>query len=358
MSPAKVVLIGPESTGKTRLAGDLAARYGVPWSEEHARAYVERHASALTYADVDPIGRGQRAGEDAAIARAGRERAPLVVLDTDLVSTAVYSRHYYGDCPAWIEAEAGRRLGDLYLLHHPDVEWVADGHNRAAPERREELFARFEAALRALRARVSPVRGSWEERRRLAVEAIDTLLATPPRSRGATLSPGGRPMDEKTRAELVREIRDFLDAAWPRAAEGEAAITERRLQLAAAVLMVSVVRADLESRQDEHRVLGGALARALDLGEEEAALVARAAEEALDRGVPFAGVLTRLARECTLPQKRLLVESLWRIAYADAELAGHEEYLVRKIAGQLDLSTADLVETKVRAREAFLREDL
>ena len=50
--------------------------------------------------------------------------------------------------------------------------------------------------------------------------------------------------------------------------------------------------------------------------------------------------------------------SPWRIAFADAELAGHEEYLVRKIANQLGLSTADLVETKVRAREEFLRDGL
>ena len=57
-------------------------------------------------------------------------------------------------------------------------------------------------------------------------------------------------------------------------------------------------------------------------------------------------------------QKRQLVESLWRIAFADAELATHEEYLVRKIAGQLGLSTADLVETKIRAREDFLKEEL
>ena len=101
-----------------------------------------------------------------------------------------------------------------------------------------------------------------------------------------------------------------------------------------------------------------ALARALDLADDEAGVVVRAAEEALDRGVRFAAVLERLSRECSIDQKRRLVESLWRIAFADAELAGHEEYLVRKIAGQLGLTTADLVETKVRAREDFLREDL
>jgi uncharacterized tellurite resistance protein B-like protein len=166
-------------------------------------------------------------------------------------------------------------------------------------------------------------------------------------------------MDESLRAELVRDIQDFLDSEWPQAAgDGAAVITDRRMQLAAAVLMVSVVRADLESRQDEHRALALALARALDLAEEEAGVVVRAAEEALDRGVRFPAVLEKLSRECSIDQKRRLVESLWRIAFADAELAGHEEYLVRKIAGQLGLTTADLVETKVRAREDFLRDDL
>jgi uncharacterized tellurite resistance protein B-like protein len=165
-------------------------------------------------------------------------------------------------------------------------------------------------------------------------------------------------MDESLRAELVREIQRFLDDQWPPAADGAVAITERRLQLAAAVLMVSVVRADFESRQDEHRVLERGLARALDLPEDDAAVVVRVAEEAIARGVRFPAVLARLARDCSAAQKLRLVEWLWRIAFADAELAGHEEYLVRKVAGQLGLSTADLVETKVRAREGFVREDL
>jgi uncharacterized tellurite resistance protein B-like protein len=165
-------------------------------------------------------------------------------------------------------------------------------------------------------------------------------------------------MDETLRAELVREIRDFLESQWPPAADGAVAITDRRLQLAAAVLMVSVVRVDHESRQDEHRALETAITRALDLPEDQAAIVVRAAEEAIARGARFPLVLDRLARECSDGQKRRLVEALWRIAFADAELAGHEEYLVRKIAVQLGLTTADLVETKVRAREEFLRRDL
>lgn len=173
----RVVLIGPESTGKTRLAGTLAVRYGVPSSPEYAREYVEGLGRALEYGDVEAIGRGQKSVEDRALAGAQRQGARLLILDTDLVSTAVYSRHYYGDCPVWIGREARERLGDLYLLHHVDVPWEADESQREQPERRGELFELFRSTLEDLGAQVDEIRGPWEERTLQAVRSVDRLLA-------------------------------------------------------------------------------------------------------------------------------------------------------------------------------------
>jgi NadR type nicotinamide-nucleotide adenylyltransferase len=172
----RVVLIGPESTGKTQLAAALARRHGVGWCPEHAREYVDRHGFALTFADVEAIARGQKAGEDAATARGLATGTDVLFLDTDLVSTLVYSRHYYGDCPPWIETAARERLADLYLLHHADVEWVADGNQRGQPQRRGELFERFRSTLAGLGARVAPVSGPWEQRTREAFETVDRFL--------------------------------------------------------------------------------------------------------------------------------------------------------------------------------------
>ncbi len=104
---ATVVVIGPECTGKTTLARELAEHVGVAWVPEFARAFVDRARRPVRFDDVDAIGRGQEAAEDEA-----RRRDPrLLVLDTDLVSTWVYSRHYYGDCPSWIRRRRARAAG-------------------------------------------------------------------------------------------------------------------------------------------------------------------------------------------------------------------------------------------------------
>jgi NadR type nicotinamide-nucleotide adenylyltransferase len=170
--PVLIVVTGSECTGKTTLAHDLAARFSAPCSPEFAREYLERQARPLGPDDVEPIARGQVAVEDAALAGA----AGVVIKDTDLVSTVVYAHHYYGGCPAWIEHEARERLGDVYLLLHPDVPWVADGLQRDRPEARVLLHGLFRERLAALGAGVVDIAGAWPARLALAFETVLALL--------------------------------------------------------------------------------------------------------------------------------------------------------------------------------------
>jgi NadR type nicotinamide-nucleotide adenylyltransferase len=174
MGPLRVVLTGSECTGKTTLAAALAARHATSWSREYARDYVWHVGRPLLGSDVEPIARGQIAGEDEATLKADR----IVFLDTDLVSTVVYARHYYGSCPAWIETAARERRGDLYLLHHPDVPWVDEGLQRDRSEAREEMHGLFRDALERLGVRVADVAGTWPLRTELARAAVGELLAS------------------------------------------------------------------------------------------------------------------------------------------------------------------------------------
>lgn len=178
LTPLRVCVTGPESTGKTTLARRLAEWMGAAWVPEAARLYAERKGTALDATDVAPIAREQAALEDAAMERARNVGDRLVVLDTDLLSTTVYAAEYYGHVPPDVRSAAQARRAGLYLLCDVDVPWRADGV-RDRPRDRERMFARFVAAL--AEAAVTPVvvRGDWEARWRIAVGAVEALLARP-----------------------------------------------------------------------------------------------------------------------------------------------------------------------------------
>jgi nicotinamide riboside kinase len=100
-----------------------------------------------------------------------------VFFDQDLLSTVVYARHYYGDCPPWIRRLAAERLGDLYLLCPPDLPWTPDPA-RDRGDRRAEIHALFVAALAEAGARVAGIAGRGAEREARAEAAVAELLAS------------------------------------------------------------------------------------------------------------------------------------------------------------------------------------
>lgn len=161
----RICLTGPESTGKSALSARAAREFGVTWVREYARDYVEQHGNDLTADDVEPIARGE-------IANLDRATGNIIVLDTDLISTVVYARHYYGQCPQWIEDEARKRRADLYLLLDTDIDWLPDPARDSGGDAREDLFVAFRAVLDEFEAHWEIVSGNFEERWQRVAAAV------------------------------------------------------------------------------------------------------------------------------------------------------------------------------------------
>ncbi len=168
----RVVVTGSECTGKTTLAGALAQHYQVRCVPEFARCFVGEKGVAPTFADVEAIARGQIALEDEAAAAT----STLLIQDTDLLSTVVYSHHYYGACPASVEVALQERRADLYLLAAIDVPWVADGVQRDRGGRRVQMQDLFRQALLDRRLPFCEIEGSVEARVQRAAVALRNVL--------------------------------------------------------------------------------------------------------------------------------------------------------------------------------------
>ena len=171
----KVVLYGPESTGKSSLAKQLAKWYDTVYVEEFSRFYAQTKVpknESLSKADVLPIAIGQMQSENEQLQNANR----VLICDTDLLETKVYSEFYYnGFCPELVKKYANENTYDLYFLTYIDTVWEADDV-RDQPNNRLVMFHKFEHALIDSEKPYVIVKGSFEERLDICKTHIDELL--------------------------------------------------------------------------------------------------------------------------------------------------------------------------------------
>lgn len=181
VKPRRVVLFGPESTGKSTLAARLAARFGAPWSAEYVREYWDTHGGVIGPGDLEAIARGQVEGEEDATSRAAASGASLVFYDTDLLTCTLWDDLLFpGACPEWARAEATRRARacDLYLFCDTDLPWSPDPQ-RCFPDEAGRAMCRrfFLEALERNGVRWARVYGAEGEREARAVLAVEGVLA-------------------------------------------------------------------------------------------------------------------------------------------------------------------------------------
>ncbi|MCL5246732.1 ATP-binding protein [Cellulophaga sp. 20_2_10] len=172
----KVVLFGPESTGKTTLSEQLARHYHSVWVPEYAREYLQdkwnNERKTCEPKDLLPIAEGQMRIENALAKKA----TDVLICDTDLLETKVYSEAYYiGSCDPVLEKYALKNTYDLYFLTYIDVPWEADDL-RDKPGEREEMFKFFEQTLVKYNRNFITLKGGKAERLSMAIAAIDEIL--------------------------------------------------------------------------------------------------------------------------------------------------------------------------------------
>lgn len=171
----KVVLFGPESTGKTILAKALSAHYNTLWVPEYSRLYAEEKAKnkeVLTKKDVLPIAEGQMLLEN----KMSKKAKDLLICDTDLLETKVYSETYYDNyCPKDLHKFALENYYNLYFLTNIDIPWQADGI-RDKPNDRDNMFQAFKSALITFNKPFVLLNGNLQERLSIATKHIDELL--------------------------------------------------------------------------------------------------------------------------------------------------------------------------------------
>jgi len=166
--PFVVVLTGPESTGKTTLAEQLASRLGGRWIPEYAREYVASLGRPYDYEDVLNILEHQkRITEDLS-----GEDVPYLFLDTDLVVLKVWFDEVFGKIPQEMDDLIRNRKIDLYLLCRPDLPWEYDPVRENPGRRREALFRRYERELREAGLPYEIVGGRGEARLTAALRMI------------------------------------------------------------------------------------------------------------------------------------------------------------------------------------------
>lgn len=166
----RILIFGPESSGKSTLAAQLHDLYPSQIVAEYARTWLEGRENSFTLDDMETIARGQWASEEAMACQA----APFIFCDTDPLTTALWCEELFGEIPDSVQKLS--RLGkyDLTLLLEPDLPWQADPL-RFRPDNREQFFEKCRQALIAHDRPFAVVRGPGIERLKSARDHLDRL---------------------------------------------------------------------------------------------------------------------------------------------------------------------------------------
>jgi len=173
----KVVIIGPESTGKSTLCSQLAAHYQTEWCPEFARNYLLENGINYSFSSLLEIAKGQLDLEDQYTQKVKEQQSPMLFVDTDMYVMKVWCEYVFNQCHTFILDAITKRSYDLYLLCNIDLPWVKDELREYPNEQpRRELYNIYKDILINQSTPWVSISGNYEQRLQTAIQAIDGIV--------------------------------------------------------------------------------------------------------------------------------------------------------------------------------------
>ena len=166
----RIVVTGPESTGKTTLAKQLSEVFKCPLVGEYARTYLDNLKKTYSQEDLVYIAKGQFDMQKKIL-----KESNLLICDTDLLTIKIWSEFKYGNCDPWIVKYLVNNLPDLYLICYPDLKWEYDPQ-RENPNDGMELFEIYLAEIKKLEVPFQIIKGLGEKRTEKGVKAVEKII--------------------------------------------------------------------------------------------------------------------------------------------------------------------------------------
>ena len=149
---------------------------------------------------------------------------------------------------------------------------------------------------------------------------------------------------------MLRAIKNLFDSLLPTASGGDPPADEHTLQLATAVMLVEVMRADADLQPQARQAVLAALRDKFALAEDEAAGLAELAEQTAKQSTDLFTFTSRINDHFDMPAKLRMIEHMWRVAYADGRLSAHEQHVLWRVADLLHVPQGAYIHAKLRAR--------
>ncbi len=172
----KIVIIGPESTGKSTLCVQLSKHYNTMWVPEFAREFLEKNGTDYSYDDLLTIAKGQLELENHVTESELPTENTKVFIDTNMYVMKVWSEFVFNKCHNWILNQIAVRKYDLYFLCNVDVPWVKE-ELREYPnlDTRIKLYHYYKDIMINQSVPWIDISGDYSTRFKKAVDGIDSI---------------------------------------------------------------------------------------------------------------------------------------------------------------------------------------